>query len=146
MDLLLMLLAWGGTLVNPQGQSIGRVDLQLLPHGALLLLEGHLPKGIHVLHIHENGVCEGNFKSAGGHYNPQGKAHGLNNPNGYHRGDLPNIHVVADTFAVEVFIPGFTSKDLQEPRAVVIHEGPDDYQSQPAGNAGKRIACAVLKP
>ena len=142
-----MLLALSGTLMNPQGKAIGTVEITPTPHGVVLHLEGRLPQGTHALHIHEKGVCKTpDFKSAGGHYNPEGKAHGFMNEDGFHKGDLPNIHVVADTFAVDLFLPWLSRKDFQEPRAVVIHQGPDDGRSQPAGAAGPRIACAELRP
>lgn len=141
-----MMLAVSGILVNPEGQSIGHVEITPTPHGVILTLEATLPHGTHALHIHEKGDCAPpDFTSAGGHYNPSGSEHGWLNPQGFHAGDLPNIHVVADTFAVELFIPWLSEKDFAETRAVVIHEGPDDYKSQPAGAAGKRIACAVLR-
>ncbi len=145
--MLWTLLAFSGLLVNPEGKTIGHVELTPAPHGIILSLEARgLPRGTHALHIHEKGKCTApDFKSAGGHYNPGGTEHGWLNPKGFHAGDLPNIHVVDDTFALELFIPWLSEKDLAEPRAVVIHEGADDYRSQPAGAAGKRIGCAVLR-
>jgi len=141
------LLAFSGVLVNSEGKPIGRVELTPTPHGMVLLLEARgLPLGTRALHIHEKGECTPpDFTSAGGHYNPSGREHGWHGPKGFHPGDLPNIHVVADTFALELIIPWLSEKDFAEPRALVIHEGPDDYRSQPAGGAGKRIACAVLR-
>lgn len=139
-------LAFSGVLVNPEGKTIGHVEITPTSHGVILSMEAHLPPGTHALHLHEKGSCEApDFKSAGGHYNPGGSEHGWLNPQGFHAGDFPNIHVVADTFAVEIFIPWLSEKDFQEPRAIVIHEKADDYRSQPAGAAGKRIACAVIR-
>ncbi len=144
---VMALLALSGTLINPQGKAIGTVEITPTPHGVVLHLEGRLPQGTHALHIHEKGVCKTpDFKSAGGHYNPEGKAHGFMNEDGFHKGDLPNIHVVADTFALTLFLPYLSAEDFQAPRAVVIHQGPDDGRSQPAGAAGPRIACAELLP
>jgi superoxide dismutase, Cu-Zn family len=110
-----------------------------------------VPPGTHAFHIHEVGKCDPPFESAGGHFNPTGKQHGKDNPQGSHAGDLPNIQVPADgRLKVEA-----TAKDVSlgaaknglldaDGSALVVHEGADDYKSDPAGNAGKRIACGVI--
>lgn len=112
-----------------------------------------LPEGTHAFHIHEKGVCEApDFKSAGGHYNPTDKNHGKDDPDGPHAGDFDNI-VVGTDGQVEV---EFTTDRVtlekgkentlypEEGTSLVIHDGPDDYKSQPSGDAGDRIACGVI--
>jgi len=111
-----------------------------------------LPPGQHAFHIHEVGRCDPPFESAGGHFNPTGKKHGKDNPNGPHAGDLPNLDVPSSG-GVKVEV---TVKDLAldggrgglldgDGVALVVHEGADDYKSDPAGNAGKRLACGVVR-
>jgi len=91
-----------------------------------------------------------NFKSAGSHLNPDGKAHGMHNPQGKHLGDLPNISVAADgTGTASITIEGDADETLAkiidaDGTAIVIHTGLDDYSTDPAGAAGPRIACGVL--
>ena len=110
-----------------------------------------LVSGTHAFHIHEVGTCEPPFESAGGHFNPTGKQHGKDNPQGAHAGDLPNIEVPANGRAkVEATAKGVSLGAAQnglldaDGSALVVHEGADDYKSDPAGNAGKRIACGVI--
>jgi Cu-Zn family superoxide dismutase len=114
-----------------------------------------LPPGRHGIHVHEAGLCDPpGFKSAGGHFNPMGKKHGLENPAGSHAGDLPNL-VVDDMGKgrLEAALHDATLKadapnSLLGPRgsAVVIHTGPDDEKTDPAGASGERIACGVISP
>jgi Cu-Zn family superoxide dismutase len=112
-----------------------------------------LPAGVHGVHIHATGKCEAPaFTSAGGHLNPAGHQHGKDNPLGSHLGDLPNLTVDsrgtgklvqtiagdAATLRAQLFDP--------DGAAVVVHAAADDYRTDPSGNSGARIACAVLKP
>ena len=136
-------------MMNANGESVGSVTLSATPQGTLLhaTLES-LPAGAHAFHVHAVGVCEPPFKSAGGHFNPEGKMHGINNPEGMHAGDMPNIHVPASgALEIEVLNAQLRLDDAlfdEDGAAIVIHEGPDDYVTDPAGAAGPRIACGVI--
>jgi superoxide dismutase, Cu-Zn family len=135
-------------LKDQKGQAVGTVTLTETPHG--MLVEGtlsNLPAGEHAIHIHETGKCEAPFKTAGGHHNPEKKKHGILVAEGQHGGDLPNLNVGADgKVQFDFFAHGLSLKSLadQDGSAVVVHAGPDDYKSDPAGNAGDRIACGVV--
>lgn len=137
------------TFLNAKGAEVGTATLSDTPHGLLIKAEfTNLPPGGHGFHIHAVGKCEPPFKSAGGHFNPAGKKHGFQNPQGMHAGDLPNIHAGADgKAAVEVLAPQVTLASLfdQDGSALVVHDKADDYKSDPAGESGDRIACAVIK-
>jgi len=111
-----------------------------------------LSPGGHGFHIHEKGDCSSDDgMSAGGHFNPDGKRHGWMNPAGLHAGDLPNLIVGPDgSGRAEFYAPRVTlgagSQSLFQPdgTALVIHAGPDDEATDPAGNSGDRIACGVI--
>ncbi len=136
-------------MANAQGGSVGEVVLSQTPHGTLLhaKLTG-MPPGAHAFHVHAVGKCEPPFKSAGGHYNPGGQKHGIHAEGGMHVGDMPNIHV-PESGALEIEVLNArlmldAALFDDDGAAIVIHEGPDDYMSDPAGAAGSRIACGVI--
>jgi Cu-Zn family superoxide dismutase len=114
-----------------------------------------LPPGEHGIHFHAVGKCEGGataFSTAGAHYNPIGRQHGLNNPAGPHNGDAPNVTVGADGRAQVNFTTdrvtltaGSTTLFDDDGSAIVIHAAPDDQVSQPSGNSGARIACGTVR-
>lgn len=142
------------TLHNAQGSEVGRAVLSEDAEGVRIVLEVHnLPIGAHAFHIHGIGKCEGpDFQSAGGHFNPHGKKHGRKNPEGAHAGDLPNLSVGEDgtgrgewIAAGVTFGPGNHSLFHLDGTALVIHANPDDDVTDPAGNAGARIACGVIE-
>ncbi len=138
---------------NAQGDSVGNATLTEGPQGVRLTVEvSKLPPGRHGFHLHTVGKCDPPaFTSAGGHFNPEGKQHGWMNPAGAHAGDLPNLVVGPDGSArLEVYAPHVTlaagAQSLFHPggTALVIHAGPDDEATDPAGNSGDRIACGVI--
>ena len=142
-------------LVNAKGEKIGAATLEdkgVL--GVLILLEAEkLPPGVDAIHIHAVGKCDPpDFKSAGPHFNPAGKKHGMMNPEGPHAGDLMNIGVGFDGKVKSTLIargvtlgPGPNSLFSPEGTSLVIHAGPDDNKTDPSGNSGDRIACGVIK-
>jgi Cu-Zn family superoxide dismutase len=109
-------------------------------------------EGWHGIHFHETGECEGDFESAGGHI-ARGLEHGIATADGPHPGDLPNVHadaqgnIHAEVFTLAVTLDGSGDLGLMDGdgTAVILHENPDDYQSQPGGESGARIACGVLE-
>lgn len=146
------------SLVDTKGDVIGTVALSETASGVLLNLnlKGLEAGGSHAIHIHETGKCNPDFSEAGGHFNPGGHNHGMMDAEGQHAGDMPNLHVSADgTVKQEILNSMITTEaeDTADGRhsihdadgsAIIIHEGTDDYKSQPTGEAGGRMACAVL--
>ena len=140
-------------LINSHGKTVGSATLTEQPTGVRISLQAwKLSPGPHGFHIHAIGRCDPpSFMSAGGHFNPDGKKHGLKNPAGPHAGDLINLVAGLDgSAAAEVVVsqvtlaPGKNSLFGREGSALVIHASPDDEQTDPAGNAGARIACGVI--
>ena len=140
-------------LKTPSGESVGTATLMSESGGTRLKVSVKgLPPGPHGIHIHETGQCNPpDFMSAGGHYNPTIKQHGLNNPQGAHDGDMQNLTVGADgsgTFEAlleDVSVMGGAG-DLFKTggTALVIHAAADDQVTDPSGNSGARIACGVI--
>jgi Cu-Zn family superoxide dismutase len=142
-------------LKDAKGNSLGTATIISKGKGVEVKLDlKDPPPGEHAVHFHENAKCEPpDFKSAGGHFNPTGKQHGFDNPNGHHAGDMPNFTVKADgkakatvknedvvlgsgSEANSLFVNGGTS--------IMIHAKADDMKTDPSGNSGDRIACGVI--
>ena len=138
-------------LVNAQGQSIGTVRAWQTAGGVSFRVDARgLPHGIHGIHVHSVGRCDPpDFASAGAHWNPAGRKHGFSNPAGHHAGDLPNVEVAANgVLSATVVLPDTTVAALLDAdgASIVIHAAADDYATDPSGNSGARIACAVITP
>jgi Cu-Zn family superoxide dismutase len=141
-------------LKNGEGKAVGSVNLTQTSQGVLInaSVKG-LPPGEHAFHVHAVGKCEPPFNSAGGHFNPGGKKHGLMSPEGPHAGDMPNLHIPqSGDLTVEVLNTAITLEKGKpnsvfdaDGSAVIIHAGSDDYKSDPTGEAGGRIACGVIQ-
>lgn len=134
------------------GNDLGTLTLADASSGIAVsgTLRGVSP-GTHAIHIHTVGQCAPPFQTAGGHWNPTNRQHGTANAQGPHLGDLPNITVRADSTAdVQATTPGGSLQGMNalldaDGAAVVVHADADDNRTDPAGNAGARIACGVVQ-
>jgi len=128
-------------------------SVQFVQRGALVRVTGEVrglkPDAEHGFHIHEKGDCSsGDGMSAGGHFNPDGKAHGRHGQGAHHAGDLPSLkadaHGVAKVDFESSVIRIREGGTAIVGRGLIVHRDPDDYTTQPTGNAGPRLACAVI--
>ena len=136
-------------LISSSGAVVGTVRVFSEPTGVMLRITASgLPQGQHGVHVHTTGRCDApGFTTAGSHWNPTTRKHGHQNPEGPHTGDLGNLGVGADgTLTAGLLIPGATFEALRDAdgSAFVIHAKADDEKTDPSGNSGDRIACAVL--
>jgi len=142
------------TVKNAQGEEVGTATITAKGSGVQIdATFSKLPPGTHAVHLHNVGTCTPpDFTSAGPHFNPAGKQHGTENPNGHHAGDLPNFTVDASgkgkisyPVAGVTLGDGATSLFHAGGTAIVVHAAADDNKTDPAGNAGARIACGVIE-
>ena len=145
-------------LKNAEGTVIGSVMLKEAETGVLITVdaEGLGADSTHAVHIHETGKCSPDFTAAGGHFNPSGHNHGMMDAEGQHAGDMPNLHANAEGKVKQEILNTMITLDEADTddgrhsihdadgSAMIIHEGADDYASQPTGDAGGRLACVVL--
>jgi len=142
------------TLVGSNGAPMGTAVLRQAANGEVTVDVNAigLTEGAHGIHFHAVGLCEGAFESAGAHYNPLNRQHGLQSPGGPHAGDAPNLvagtggaanaSIITDRVTLT---PGTTSLFDADGSAIVIHAAPDDQVTQPSGNSGGRVACGVVR-
>jgi Cu-Zn family superoxide dismutase len=141
-------------LTDAKGKSIGTAKLSADPGGVKITLavKGLTP-GDHAIHVHETAKCDApDFKSAGGHFNPEHKQHGTANPEGPHAGDMPNFTADAKGASTASLVAAKLTLDdgphsvfTGGGTALVIHDKADDLKTDPAGAAGDRIACGLIK-
>jgi Cu-Zn family superoxide dismutase len=141
------------TLRDLKGDDVTTLTLSDAGNGVLVTgTLNEVSPGPHAIHFHTVGKCEPPFETAGGHFNPTAKQHGIMNEAGHHAGDMPNVVMpeegqgVIQIFAAGVSLaPGEGSLRDEDGTAVVIHAGPDDYKTDPSGASGDRIACGVVE-
>lgn len=139
-------------LANVNGADVGSVTITQMSDGLQLeLVVNGLPAGQHGVHIHQTGDCSAaDFSSAGGHWNPLGSEHGLQNPKGAHKGDFPNLDIAANgsgrltAVIAQARLDGDIGLFDADGAAFVIHAGMDDQITDPSGDSGARIACGVF--
>ena len=143
-----------GEIIGSEGQAIGSVNLSQLANGLQIIATAEdLPAGVHGFHVHAVGRCDPpDFQSAEGHFNPDDGSHGFHAEGGPHAGDLPNVHIGDDgVLAVEFVTDRLTLEDGDaailddDGAALVLHANADDYVTDPSGESGGRIACAVIQ-
>ena len=141
------------TFLNRDGRQVGTGTLTQTDKGVLITasLSG-LPAGEHAFHVHETGKCDApSFESAGAHYAPMKRQHGFLASGGPHAGDMTNVQIVGSTVSVQEFNPfvSLTGGEAplldQDGSALILHAKADDYSTQPSGDAGDRIACAIVQ-
>lgn len=141
-------------ITKADGSDAGTAELVAMgDEVSVKIMLANISEGMHAVHLHTTGSCEASdFTSAGGHLNPEMKEHGLQNPAGAHLGDLPNAVVDAEgNGSITATLHGTRAEALaavfdDDGTAVVVHESEDDNVSDPAGDAGSRIACGVVTP
>jgi Cu-Zn family superoxide dismutase len=139
-------------LKDARGTHVGEAAFQDSPEGVKVTATfTDLPPGEHAIHVHAVGKCEPPFESSGAHFNPTEKKHGRDNPQGAHAGDMPNLQVSPMRRAtIDVLLPkvslngGPAALPDGDGASLVVHERADDYRTDPAGEAGGRIACGVI--
>jgi len=141
-------------LADGTGKDVGTATVSQIAKGVSIKLDLHdLAPGQHAIHVHETAKCDGpDFKSAGKHFNPDNKEHGMKNPKGSHAGDMPNFTVDKKGKAKVTVTAANLSLAADNPHSVftnggtalVVHASADDMKSDPAGNAGDRVACGTI--
>jgi Cu-Zn family superoxide dismutase len=138
-------------MTDTRGRDLGTLTLSDTTDGIRISGSlGGLPPGEHGIHLHTTGRCDPPFESAGGHWNPAGRQHGFDNPQGHHLGDMLNVAAGNDSSAnVRLTTRGGSLRGANalldaDGAAIVVHARADDYRTDPSGNSGDRIACGVV--
>jgi Cu-Zn family superoxide dismutase len=141
-------------LKDTAGKEVGSANMTETQHGVLINISVKgMPAGEHAFHIHAVGKCEPPFTTAGGHFNPANKKHGLMAVEGHHAGDMPNLHIPQSGELTVELVNADVTLQKGKPNsvfdadgsAVVVHASGDDYKTDPTGEAGGRIACGVIQ-